>query len=146
MDGKLHKVTDNHGWYKTGDIGEFDDEGYLKVVKRKDTMFQSGGENIYPEEIEEILCEYDTVLRAVVVPVPDEEFGTSPAAFIKTENNVKIDNDELKIFFKERLPAHKFPKHILPWHDYLDVVSDKTERKSFQKYAVDLLFGREEQG
>ena len=73
-------------WHPTGDIGRFDSEGRLVVTGRRDLQFVSGGENVHPEPIEAALLALDGVLEAVVVPVPDLEFGHRPAAFVRLED------------------------------------------------------------
>lgn len=78
----LEKPFDEAGWYHTGDIARFDEQGNLVVEGRKDNMFISGGENIHPEEIERALQAYPSILRAFVVPVEDVEYGYRPVAFL----------------------------------------------------------------
>ena len=81
-DGVIKRVTDEHGWFHTGDIGELDSNGCLRVTGRRDNMFISGGENIHPEEIERALLNLDGIQRAIVLPVPDDVFGHRPLAFV----------------------------------------------------------------
>lgn len=96
-------------FFATGDIGSIDEDGYLTVTGRKDNMFISGGENIYPEEIEAVLLSHQQIKEAVVVPIIDEKFGFVPAAFILSEE--PFDFDQLD------WPLEKFkkPKKIFPW-------------------------------
>ena len=68
------------GWYHSGDIGHFDDEGYLHVVARKNDLIISGGENIYPAEIENVLLEHPAIVEACVVGCPDERWGEAVVA------------------------------------------------------------------
>lgn len=81
---------DRSGWFHTGDLGEIDASGFLHVHGRKDNLFISGGENIQPEEIERALGRIEGVGRAVVVPVPDEEFGFRPVAFVQLKSRAKM--------------------------------------------------------
>ena len=85
--------TDDSGWFHTGDTGMFTPEGELQVTGRTDSMFISGGENIHPEEIERALCSLTGVLRAVVVPTPDPEYGLRPSAFIETTELAPTDSE-----------------------------------------------------
>ena len=85
--------TDDSGWFHTGDTGMFTPEGELQVTGRTDNMFISGGENIHPEEIERALCSLTGVLRAVVVPTPDPEYGLRPSAFIETTELAPTDSE-----------------------------------------------------
>ena len=85
--------TDDSGWFHTGDTGMLTPEGELQVTGRTDNMFISGGENIHPEEIERALCSLTGVLRAVVVPTPDPEYGLRPSAFIETTELAPTDSE-----------------------------------------------------
>ena len=78
----LDTARDREGWFHTGDIGTLSDEGRLTVLGRRDNMFVSGGENIHPEEIEKALEAIEGIEEAIVVPVPDAEYGAKPAAWM----------------------------------------------------------------
>ena len=80
---RVERPLDAEGWFHTGDLGEFDASGNLRVLGRSDNLFISGGENVQPEEIEAALELLEGVERAVVTPVPDAEFGRRPVAFVK---------------------------------------------------------------
>ena len=77
------KKAIRHGWYFTGDLGYFDDDGELFVVGRVDDMVISGGENIYPEEVEDVLAKSPLVEQAAVIGLPDERMGSRIVAFIE---------------------------------------------------------------
>jgi O-succinylbenzoic acid--CoA ligase len=109
---KIDRSLDADGWFHTGDLGELDDNGYLRVLGRKDNLFVSGGENIQPEEIEEALCRLECVDEAVVVPVPDEEFGARSVAFVRTTDGVVGD---LAAELENVLPRFKIPVTFHPW-------------------------------
>ncbi len=117
QDGKLIRISDTEGWFHTGDIGELDKDGYLHVLGRKDNMFISGGENIQPEEIEQVIRQINGVEEVVVVPMDDVEYGQRPVAFIKIqedqmqEDNIKV----IKVSLKKVLPRFKIPDHFFPW-------------------------------
>lgn len=104
---RLIKPFDSDGWFATGDLGRLDESGRLIVYGRKDDMFISGGENIFPEEIENALVQYPGVIQAVVVPVPDEEFGFRPVAFIRGEK--MANTEELTSYLRTVLPSFKVP-------------------------------------
>src|SRR5215211_7325452 len=103
---------DADGWFHTGDLGELDDNGYLRVRGRTDNLFVSGGENVQPEEIEEIVCRLEGVDEAVVVAVPDEEFGASPVAFVRMDDG---EPGELAEELEPVLPRFKIPISFHPW-------------------------------
>jgi O-succinylbenzoic acid--CoA ligase len=108
---ELARPLDQEGWFHTGDLGELDGDGYLRIGGRIDNLFISGGENVQPEEIEEALCRLEGVDEAVVVPVPDEEFGARPVAFVRTDGGVRDLSRELE----SDLPRFKIPTTYYPW-------------------------------
>ena len=108
--GEITPAVDSDGWFHTGDMGEFDPDGNLHVVGRRDNMFISGGENIYPEEIEAALLEIDEVVEAIVVPVKNPEFGYRPVAFVRTEPIRNITADDLP-----GLSSFKIPIQFYDW-------------------------------
>jgi len=100
------------GWFYTGDLGYFDEEGYLFVVGRKKDMVKSGGISIYPLEIESVLYGHPDVLEAAVIGVPDPQWGEALKAVIVLRDGARITSAELQHFCKERLSSYKVPKSI----------------------------------
>ena len=113
-DGGLRDVRDADGWFHTGDLGRVDRGGRLIVSGRRDNLFLSGGENIQPEEIECELGAIPGVIEAVVVPVPDAEFGARPVAFVWMEGGGCPDEAALRARLAARLPRFKIPDRFLP--------------------------------
>ncbi|HEX6708928.1 MAG TPA: hypothetical protein VF068_01235, partial [Rubrobacter sp.] len=113
---EVDRPLDTGGWFHTGDLGELDEEGYLRVRGRRDNLFISGGENVQPEEIEEVLCRLEGIDEAVVVPVPDDEFGARPVAFVRT-NGVALESEYVAQSLKTVLPRFKIPISFHPWPD-----------------------------
>lgn len=101
--------TMQDGWLHTGDIGYFDDEGYLYVVDRRADLIISGGENIYPAEIEQVLLGHAMVLEAGVCGIEDERWGSVPAAFIVVTTSYR--QEEVEAYCKTHLASYKCPKH-----------------------------------
>lgn len=111
------------GWFRTGDIGEFDDDGYLKIVGRCKELIISGGQNVYPKEVEDVLRHHPAVSDAAVVGLPDDEWGERVVAFVElesdaptTEPRTTLSTEELMAFARSRLAPYKRPKeiHLLP--------------------------------
>lgn len=104
------EAIDGDGWFHTGDLVEVDEEGYYYVVGRKHDMFISGGENVYPAEIESALYEHPSVDAAAVIGVPDEEWGEVGAAFVVPNGDLSAEG--LTEHCRERLAGYKVPKHV----------------------------------
>ncbi|WP_020061375.1 o-succinylbenzoate--CoA ligase [Bacillus sp. 123MFChir2] len=98
------------GWLHTGDIGYLDEDGFLYVLDRRSDLIISGGENIYPAQIEEVLLAHPAVLEAGVVGVTDERWGQVPVAFVvKVE---EVTAEELLAFCARKLARYKVPKEV----------------------------------
>lgn len=130
---------DTDGWFATGDVGEVDGGGYLTVRGRKDNMFVSGGENIYPEEIDSALCRLPDVRESVTVAIPDDEFGHRPVAFVRIADQVPFDDTRFVTFLERFLPRFKIPDEFFPWPDDAPVEDMKPDRVWFARRANDLL-------
>jgi len=112
---RLLTPYDKNGWFKTGDLGYFDNDNYLHIEGRKDSMFISGGENLYPEEIENELLKIPGISDSLIVPFTDQEFGDISIAFIKTGQKKKVKIEYIKDFLNKRIEHYKIPKYFLRW-------------------------------
>jgi len=128
--------VDEHGWYHTGDVGYIDESGQLHVIGRKDNMFISGGENIYPEVIERVLEDLPAVAEVVVVAVPDAEFGHRPAAIVRWKNH-PLTLEEIRAQVANRLARYELPVALFPWPERVEATF-KIHRPFFQAYAEQL--------
>lgn len=100
------------GWFHSGDLVKMDEEGFVYVVDRKKDMIISGGENIYPAEIEEVLHKHDAILEAAVIGVPDEKWGENVKAYIVLKEGKQLDEKEVINFCLEYLASYKKPKFV----------------------------------
>ena len=100
------------GWLHTGDYARRDDAGYIYIVDRKNDMIISGGKNIYPREVEEVLYGHPAVLEATVIGVPDPHWGESVLAVVVTKPGMSLTSDELIAFCKENMASYKKPKVV----------------------------------
>ncbi|MHA1209143.1 MAG: long-chain-fatty-acid--CoA ligase [Candidatus Freyarchaeota archaeon] len=107
---ELTKEALKNGWYHTGDLGRRDAANYIYIVDRKKDMIISGGENIYPIEIENVLFKHPAVADAAVIGVPDEEWGESVKAFVVKKG--EVTEEELIEFCGKYLAGYKKPKSI----------------------------------
>ncbi len=130
--GKLKTPFDHEGWFETGDIGKWTEDGYLCILGRKDNMFVSAGENIFPEEIESCILESGCAQKAIIIPEEDQEYGLIPVAYIELERN-KTEQDLIN-FLKTKLPGIKIPKKFYPFPEQLKVSNLKISRKALIDY------------
>jgi len=98
------------GWFFTGDIGKFDEDGYLSIVDRKKDMIIAGGYNIYPVELDDILMGHPKILEACTIGIPHEYRGETVKAFIVTKEGETLTEEEITAYCKEKLAAYKVPK------------------------------------
>jgi fatty-acyl-CoA synthase len=100
------------GLMSSGDVGHFDDSGLLFVEGREDDMIVSGGENVYPSEVEDLLAQHDAVDEVAVVGVPDDEFGQRLKAFVVLHDGASVSEQDLRAHVKSELASYKVPKEI----------------------------------
>jgi O-succinylbenzoic acid--CoA ligase len=100
------------GWFRTGDLGYLDAGGYLTVRDRRDDLIVSGGENVYPAEVEAVLLEYPGVAEAGVYAVADDTWGHRPVALVVARPDAVLDLDRLRQHCITRLAAYKRPVHV----------------------------------
>ena len=118
MQGYLNNPEGNraafwaNGWFRSGDIGRFDPDGYLYIVDRLKDMIITGGENVYPKEVEDVLYARPEVEECAIIGLPDPEWGERVTAFIVARPSEQIDPQALKAFLKSRLSAFKVPKEF----------------------------------
>ena len=100
------------GWFRTGDIGQFDADGYLSIVDRKKDMILRAGYNVYPREIEEVLMTHPAVAMAAVIGVPEPRLGEEIKAVIVRRPGVAVTEAELVAWSREQMAAFKYPRTI----------------------------------
>jgi malonyl-CoA/methylmalonyl-CoA synthetase len=98
------------GWFRTGDVGEVDDDGYLRLVGRASDLIITGGYNVYPREVEDAILEHPEVVDAAVVGVPDETWGEVVVAYVVLRDGVADLGDRLAAHVAARLAAYKRPR------------------------------------
>lgn len=104
---ELTAETIKNDWFYTGDLGYLDEERYLFIVDRKKDMIISGGVNIYPKEIEEVIYTNPAVLEAAVIGIPDELWGESVKALVVLKDGCRISEDELIEYCKQHMASYK---------------------------------------
>jgi len=122
-----------NGWFRSGDIGVFDENGYLYIVDRLKDMIITGGENVYPREVEEVIYQRPEVELCAVVGLPDREWGEKVTAFIVPKPGKVLQPDQLKSFLKSRLSPFKVPKEFFVVDDMPKNPAGKILKRELRK-------------
>jgi fatty-acyl-CoA synthase len=101
------------GLMASGDVGHFDRHGRLYIDGRDDDMIVSGGENVFPREVEDLLLTHPAIADAAAIGVDDEEFGKRLRAFVVAKPEAAVTEDELKRFVKDNLARYKVPREVV---------------------------------
>ncbi|SNY80448.1 fatty-acyl-CoA synthase [Nocardia amikacinitolerans] len=133
-DGRNKQIID--GYMSSGDVGHFDDNGLLMVDGRDDDMIVSGGENVFPQEVENLLLERPDVFDAAVIGVDDVEFGKRLRAFIVPEPGHTPDGEELKAYVKDNLARYKVPREVVFLDDLPRNPTGKLLRRVLVEYQI----------
>ena len=125
------------GLLSSGDVGHFDDAGRLFIDGRDDEMIVSGGENVFPREVEDVLSDHEAIDEAAVIGVDDEKFGQRLKAFVVTTSGKDLDADAVKSHVKDNLARYKVPREV----EFLDELPRNPTGKVLKRELVE----REEQ-
>jgi acyl-CoA synthetase (AMP-forming)/AMP-acid ligase II len=126
----LTKEAIKDGWLYSGDMGYVDEDGFLYLVDRKKDMIISGGVNVYPRDIEEIVVQHPAVLETAVFGIPSEKWGETPVAAITLKQGNEVNPEELKTWINEHVGA-KFQRvsHVIIMDDFPRNVAGKTLKR-----------------
>ncbi|WP_107658871.1 acyl-CoA synthetase [Nocardia suismassiliense] len=133
-DGRNKQIID--GFMSSGDVGHIDEHGLLMVDGRDDDMIVSGGENVFPQEVENLLLERPDIFDAAVVGVDDAEFGKRLRAFVVPEPGQTPDGEEIKAYVKNNLARYKVPREVIFLDDLPRNPTGKLLRRVLVEYEV----------
>ena len=141
-DEKATADTLKNGWLFTGDMAMQDEEGFYFLVDRKKDVIVSGGENIYPVQIEDFIRQYDKIKDVAVIGLPDRRLGEKTAAIVEVKDGMECTWEELESFCRE-LPRYKRPKEII-FHEIPRNATGKIEKPKLRKmYGAEQLVAQE---
>lgn len=126
------------GWFRTGDILRRDADGFYWFVSRADDMFNCGGENIYPAEVEAVIEKHEAVLQSAVVPVKHAVKGEAPVAFVVVKAEAGVDEADIKRFALENGPAYAHPRRVFFMESLPLASTNKVDRTLLKAHASKL--------
>jgi len=120
------------GWFSAGDMATRDDEGFITIVDRKKDLIISGGENIYPTEVENVLARHPAIAEIAIVGMPDQTWGDRVCAVVRTQPGQTLALDELRRWAKERIADYKCPRELQIWEELPKGPTGKLLRKNIR--------------
>jgi fatty-acyl-CoA synthase len=121
------------GWFRTGDVARRDADGYYYLVDRVKDMYKSGGENVYPAEVERLLLEHPAIAEVAVIGVPDTQWGEVGLALIVAAPGATVTMDTVHGVIDGRLARYKYPKQLLVVHELVRNVTGKVSKVDLRK-------------
>jgi acyl-CoA synthetase (AMP-forming)/AMP-acid ligase II len=136
---KTAEVIDEEGWFYTSDLASKDDRGYISMAGRSSEMYKTGGENVFPREIEELLETHPSVLFAAVIGVPDELYQEVGWAYVMTKPEQTVGEEDLRQLCKERLVNFKVPKRFFVRPLLPILANGKVDKMGLRKEAASMM-------
>lgn len=139
---KTFRTIDDKRWFFVGDMGTVDENGYFHLIGRGTSVVNTGGEKVYPEEVEEIIKLYSKVKDAAVIGVPDERWGEAVTAVVQLRDGEVAIADEIIDYCKGKMAGYKKPKHVVFTDSFPRTLSGKVEKIKLKEIATEIV-GRE---
>jgi O-succinylbenzoic acid--CoA ligase len=134
-----YQAAFDDGWFDTGDMGWFDEEGYLYIQGREGDMISSGGENVFPDEIESAYAALPEIETIAVAGVPDEKWGAVPVAYIKFVPGQSLTQATLRAFGRQQLAHFKVPAKFVTVTDFPRTASGKLQRHLLAEQSFEII-------
>ena len=145
MPEKTAEAIDEEGWLHSGDLATVDEEGNYTIVGRIKDMIIRGGENIYPREIEEFFYTMPGIKDVQVVGIPDDKYGEIVGAFVVLEDNIALEEEDIRDYSLKKIARYKVPKHVFFVDEFPMTASGKIMKFKLREQAIELLKIKEEQ-
>jgi acyl-CoA synthetase (AMP-forming)/AMP-acid ligase II len=129
------------GWFHSGDLVREDEEGFIYVIDRLKDMLISGGENVYPAEVERALIEHPAVAEVAVVGIPHRRWVETPLAVVVTEPGAEVGEEELIAFCRERLAGYKRPSAVVFADELPRNAAGKVLKRQLRERYAELVSG-----
>ena len=128
-------AIDKEGWFHSGDVGYVDEDGFLYICDRLKDMVISGGENVYPAEVEAVIHDCPGVANVAVIGVPDARWGEVGRAFVEARPGSQVRSDEVSAFLEGRLARYKRPKQVVVMAALPRTASGKIDKQQLRNLA-----------
>ena len=125
------------GWFHTGDLGRMDERGLLYITGRESDMYISGGSNVYPREVEEVLLTHPAVAEVAVLGVPDPKWGEVGVAVVVRREGAQVDGDALIAHLDGRCARYRWPHHVFFWEALPKSGYGKIAKKDIRQLLVE---------
>ena len=145
MPDKTAEAIDEEGWLHSGDLATVDEDGNYTIVGRIKDMIIRGGENIYPREIEEFFYTMPGIKDVQVVGIPDDKYGEIVGAFVVLEDNITLEEEDIRDYSLKKIARYKVPKHVFFVDGFPLTASGKIMKFKLREQAIEFLKIREEQ-
>ena len=139
------EVIDTDGWLHSGDLGEMDEKGYLRVTGRIKEMIIRGGENIYPREIENFLYKMPEIEAVEVSGLPSPKYGEQVAAYIRVKKGCSLTFEDVRVFCRGNIARYKIPKYIFFVDQFPMTASGKIQKYKLKDIGLAMLKERNEE-
>jgi fatty-acyl-CoA synthase len=133
------EAIDEEGWFRTGDLGVMDPDGYVSIVGRSKDVVIRGGENLYPAEIEAVIRDHPAVVDVAVVGVPDSYYGEEACAAVVLRPDQSLDSEVLREFMRDRVSHQKIPRYVVPVDAFPQTASGKVQKFELRRQIAELL-------
>jgi fatty-acyl-CoA synthase len=127
------QVLDANGWFRTGDLARIDEEGFYWIMGRSKDVIISGGENIYPAELENVLADCPAIAESAVIGVPDPKWGEAACAIVVRKPGATLDEAGVLALFQDRLARYKHPRRVVFSESLPKNALDKVQRHELKK-------------
>lgn len=136
---KTFKYIDGKRWFFVGDVGVMDEEGYFNFIGRGTSVINTGGEKVFPEEVEEILKFYHKIRDVAVIGVPDDWWGEAVTAIVQVKNGEVTTSQEVIDYCRGKMAGYKKPKHVVFTDSFPRTMSGKVEKTPLKEMAIEEL-------
>ena len=136
---KTFKYIDGKRWFFVGDMGVMDEEGYFNLIGRSASVINTGGEKVYPEEVEETLKFYHKIKDVAVIGVPDDWWGEAVTAIVQVKNGEVTTSQEVIDYCRGKMAGYKKPKHVVFADSLSRTLSGKLEKTPLKEMAIEEL-------